>query len=450
MRFLSSSFVVAVVMAVSLWSGAARAQTTGPTVTGINGVVTRVEPDGSDASIKHPHPDGVLANAINFADCEADLRLRVSLGISAINSSYNLQAWVGTSDCTQLAARQTSTASCWRVSPGDSIAQRQPTQIDIRVQDILSQLNSSATKDPTRYIAGDEKACHNQTTSGATALSIYFFFVDGAFNATGGQTYGVSVDTVAGTVGTIKPAIGSNILYVDVPSTLDPDTKGFNVYCDPPTDPKADVAVTATDTTPATCDASSAAALVAADAADEAGADAGDVGDAATPDAGATDAGTADATTSADASCPTTVTPANNGDCKTSTVLVSGGGTTSVDEAGTSTVTGGVQKIIPGAYLCKQVDNTTTHIQIEGVGNGTHYNIAVAARDAVGNVGPLSNVVCATPGPIDDFWDDYSGAGGGAGGSCALEGAGMPAGTGALALGMLATAIASARRRRRS
>ena len=451
MRFLSSSFVVAAVMAVVLWSGAARAQS----VAGINGVATRYESDGTTlANIKHPHPTNIPDTSVNFADCEADLKIKVQLSVVGPFNNVNLQAWVGSTDCSVITARQTP-ATCWRVSPLISSAVN-PQVIDIRVQDILTQLNAT-TKDFTQVVVGSEADCHTQTSTGSTALSIYFFFANSQGQPVGTpQSVPINVDTLAAGVGTIKLEVGSGILYVNVPPTTDTDTKGWNVYCDPPKDPKADAAFEAsTTTTPATtCDSSTTPVTPSTDAATDDAATDGAATDGAVTDGAVTDASTATDSSTTTASCPDAGTGTSTAgsipaECHPSNVLASGGSTISVTEAGTQ-ATGGVQKIIPGAFLCGSVDVTSTRIQIEGVTNGTLYDIAVAARDAVGNVGPLSNVTCDTPGPIDDFWDDYNNAHGAAGGSCALEGAGMPAGTGALALGMMAAAIASARRRRRS
>ncbi|HEY2515596.1 MAG TPA: hypothetical protein VGI39_32230, partial [Polyangiaceae bacterium] len=71
MRFASAAALsLALVAALLATPGVARAQIapTGPSVTGILGVVQRLEFDGSSAddSNKNPHPNGVLINDINF------------------------------------------------------------------------------------------------------------------------------------------------------------------------------------------------------------------------------------------------------------------------------------------------------------------------------------------------------------------------------------------------
>ncbi len=85
--------------------------------------------------------------------------------------------------------------------------------------------------------------------------------------------------------------------------------------------------------------------------------------------------------------------------------------------------------------------------------DGFYYNLAVAAVDGVGNVGPLSNVLCGEPVPVADFWRLYYEAGGRAGGgfcAAAAEGVGVPAGTSGLGVLMAASIVAIIRKRRRS
>ncbi len=449
------------VLAFALGARPAQAQVTttgGPSVTGINGTVTRVEADGTALLSEHAHPDGVLVNAINFADCEANLKLRIQLAVSGLDSSsssYNLVAWAGSTDCTPLAARTPATATCWPVTSGP-IPKANPAPVDIRVQDILSQNGVSGKT--TTYSAGTETACHTQTTSGATAITLYFFFVDGNGNPTGtAQPYPVSADTVAGSVtGSITLSVGSTILYVNLPtSTIDQDVKGWNVYCDPPKGGENDATAPAPSipSNNGVCVDSGSTTTAADSSLDDAALDeAGSVVDSGAPDTSTpiVDSGpnACGIPVNDAAGLPSTATTAG---CNSSAVLVSGGGSSTTDEAGVTTTTGGVQKLIPGAYLCGQGDVTSSKITITGLRDGTKYNVAVAGRDAVGNVGPLSNVVCDSPTPVDDFWDAYKAAGGKAGGTfCALEGAGMPAGTAVFALSMVGVALTLARRRRRS
>jgi hypothetical protein len=59
---------------------------------------------------------------------------------------------------------------------------------------------------------------------------------------------------------------------------------------------------------------------------------------------------------------------------------------------------------------------------VKDLENNVTYAIAVAYRDQVGNVGKLSPVVCATPSPIEDFFENYEKSGGSAGGGfCSMS-----------------------------
>ena len=70
--------------------------------------------------------------------------------------------------------------------------------------------------------------------------------------------------------------------------------------------------------------------------------------------------------------------------------------------------------------------------------NGVQYAVGVAAVDALGNAGPLSNVACATPQEVDDFFETYRNAGGGAGGGfCALGARPAPGAAALLVVGLL-------------
>ena len=137
-----------------------------------------------------------------------------------------------------------------------------------------------------------------------------------------------------------------------------------------------------------------------------------------------------------------------------------------VDEAGFVIDSGSVEEgsggisTIPAQYALGQasgnVENATTvtgvsvgSYTIDGLTNGTTYNVVVAAVDGSGNVGPPSVQVCDSPAPIQDFWQEYSADGGGGSGFCALETVGA-GGTSLAGVACILAGAVIARRRRRS
>jgi MYXO-CTERM domain-containing protein len=62
-------------------------------------------------------------------------------------------------------------------------------------------------------------------------------------------------------------------------------------------------------------------------------------------------------------------------------------------------------------------------VTIKGLSNGVTYTMAVAAYDNVNNIGPLSELQCATPQETTTFFNEYCADGGhgcGGCGSCAV------------------------------
>lgn len=107
---------------------------------------------------------------------------------------------------------------------------------------------------------------------------------------------------------------------------------------------------------------------------------------------------------------------------------------------------------VPPSHLeCGNVTNSTaTEGHVKGLANGHAYSVAIAGVDSVGNVGPLSNVVCASPEPTDDFYQLYRDAGGTAGGGFCSIGQGPASSKGPLGLAavFVGTAIFFGIRRR--
>jgi hypothetical protein len=424
-----------------------------PSVNGIAGTVLRIEPNGANAddANQSPHPSGVPDTDINFADCEADLRYEFQLLVSDNDPSYDLNVWAGTADCSVLANRQSATAVCWPVIAPVQ-ATTNPTQLKVRMQDIVSQA-FEASHD-VNYGPATSNACQGQSTTGPTNLSLYFFYAqsDGTLSAGSVVNYPLTGGLLAaGVSGNISVGIGDTLLIVNVPPTSDPSVVQWNVYCDPPPSEASAVETVPVDA------ASNDGVCASQGGASDAALDSGD---------GSVHAGVDEAGGNAcgvalnDAQIP------SPGGCHASGILIPGGNGSYVDDAGETVTLGqaaaatddggaapsyGTMTLIPAKYVCASVSASSTEADVRGLKNGNYYNVAVAAVDALGNVGPLSNVECAEPVPVNDFWKNYYGAGGQAGGGfCSTQGVGAPAGTGGLGALVAAAIVAVVRRRTRA
>jgi hypothetical protein len=415
-----------------------------------------------------PRAQNLNPEGINFADCEQNLRMDFTLvlsGFSAIDDAL-VEVWAGTVDCTQPINRVLDEGvahPCWQVAepygPVTATASQTITK-SIYARDVLRY--EQPPSDPTALqtyspsfnsAAQGESACHVQPTDAAVPLGIYFVAVDSNGNTLGtAYEYSLTADLVAPpppSVSALQP--GDTLLTVDWTSPgSDPDITGFAVYSDPPS---------STSTTASGCGCGQAPGSAASSyVAQEAGAeDSGSVS--VCEDAG---------TTSLDGAAGTTkCSPVNQGGSSGSTgcasenleghSFVMGGTTTpAVADAGDAGDSGvalagaGISEINP-TYLAGEIDsNTATSQQLTGLTNGTKYKVGVASLDGSGNVGPLSPLVCGTAGAVNDFWQNYKDDGGSSGG-CALDAAGANLGVGSVfGLGLLASAAALVRRRRRS
>jgi MYXO-CTERM domain-containing protein len=72
--------------------------------------------------------------------------------------------------------------------------------------------------------------------------------------------------------------------------------------------------------------------------------------------------------------------------------------------------------------LCGSTGKGAGDGRATGLQNGVLYAVGVAAVDALGNRGKLSNVTCGTPEVVEDFFEIYRASGGkGGGGFCGLS-----------------------------
>ena len=220
------------------------------------GSVQRLEPNGSSAdnfTTGHPHAGGIPLNAINYEDCEADLRYQFVLSLSSVPSNAALVAWAGPDDCTAAAARDATTGTCWPLAAqplyqGDSSDDGGApiTTVTLSMRDIVSQAQRSTSGvSNVAYAPATIAACAQQTQTTQDNIAIYFFFVDGQGNALGvAQAYPVTADTRAATIGAdfnVQELLDSQLTVTITATPGSIDTVRYNVYCDPPLRPKRTV-----------------------------------------------------------------------------------------------------------------------------------------------------------------------------------------------------------------
>ncbi len=352
---------------------------------------------------------------ISKADCLANDQISFPLTVSNYGS-YQLEVWAGSAsdDCRTPEARRGTTAVCWQVWKG--VPTSTGLNVMVSTRDIVSR-NKPSEGGPTGPGSGTVEDCEwTEATTAPQEVALYFMFVDaGSEQQMGGAIWKTKFDLAGPTApGKVSAGIGDTLLVLDWSESTDTDKAGYRFYCDPIPGKEGEQTNVETFDLDASLDADLDAA---GDA--EAGGDAGD--DASTDAAadGATDAATeagADAATNTGSSCPTNVLVVN---------------TAPKEE-----------------YYCGSGSGTSG--KVSGLKNGVRYSVAVAAVDGVGNVGKLSNVTCATPSPVDDFFKVYRDAGGQAGGGfCTVTGGvGHGAGVAGLVLVGLAALGSTIRRRR--
>jgi MYXO-CTERM domain-containing protein len=416
-------------------------------------------PDGSSSG----HPNNVNATWISHQDCVNNINVVIPLTLAPPTggsfSGYQLQAWASSqADCTQPTNRGTTTGLCWQVYPSN-IQPNLSLTVPIRAQDLVRYLGTSTAGINPAYPNADSTACNQIQTSGAVPVNLQFIWFQGP---TAGNAASIPLNVEM--IGPAPPTNftvgqGDTLLILNWTPVNDPNTRGFSIFIDPL--PGQEFGQDGGQ-----------------DASQDTGAMAGDSGpqftlvcaDAGFTEGGVDDSGDAIAPQPIDGGCilenlnDSGSTQLPNGTCNSS-ILVTGvtststtstpaqtseGGVTS--EAGTTTVVTGTAP--SSAALAHKIidigDGTATHATIGGLVNGVQYTVAIAAVDNLADNGPLGTPHCTDPTPILDFWGQYRGAGGAAGGGfCALEGVGMPAGVSVFAMGMLGIAMAWIRRRRR-
>ena len=502
LRFSRTGLGVASVAAIVLVSGFANAQVT-PGSSGSSSTTTSTTPSSTavcSLSVTTPtvtapssqlvperfvngadlgtstRPFGEVQTGISYADCLADMVLQFRTIACGFTGGINLEAWASTqSDCTAKTDRGLGGvgAICWPVgaSVADLIQGDGPENFSIRVRDIVGPQNQSPS--PITYTRRGLEACSAQQSSLAVPININFVPVDsvGNYAGSGALQFHLGTDMVGPPAPTgVRIADGDTLFVVSWTPNVDTDTAAYDIVIDPP--PGQAVASGAV-TTVEDCPDVGAPSAPSSGAGDQDSSSDAETG--ADADSAAADATTDGSGTVADASCHSRNVAVGSGSCAVcSDPLLMGGTmvgtgttapttTTTVDEAGNDIdssvvgpTNGGVwtppaghvlsPNSTTGSTITGQTNSTYT---IKGLTNGTCYTVALAAVDNYGNVGPPSNQACDFPAPVTDFWKIYRGDGGQAGGYCALEAVGSPAGSTVAFAGAGSLVVATLRRRRK-
>jgi hypothetical protein len=362
---------IVVVLATFLWGATAAAQVSISQVT------------VGHPTTNAPNRTTQAQNYVSFADCEQK-QYRASFTIVG-PGTVNVYATEGSQDCSQTTTTTTTstnaggcfidTNGCCRIALNKSTAN--PIVLTGRdlVQALESPPASNSCVDPTNAEQG-----HTVTV---------FFIANGA--ATSSSSSGTTSNASAKwstTVDLVGPSVppgldmgaGDQMLILSLPNVADSDRQGYYVYCNPPIDgaggpPDAGASKSSSSSSSSSSGKSSDAGL--------GGSDGGTGGDAGTGGtAGVGGAG-------------------------------GGGGTTAMAECST-TIPGLTPGVPPPADAphCAALGPSVTSTPIGDAVNGVQYVVAVAAYDAVNNIGPLSYSLCQTPEPTNTFWKVYCEDGG--------------------------------------
>lgn len=130
---------------------------------------------------------------ISKSDCVADDSFTFKLSLAGF-AGLQLEVWAGNDDCTPIAARASTTATCWRVSE-PLVPSADSVEIVVRAQDIVAQHKPPQTGPGT----GTAADCEWKVGADAPVpVSLYFMFVDPASQANaGGYQWKTSFDLVA-------------------------------------------------------------------------------------------------------------------------------------------------------------------------------------------------------------------------------------------------------------
>ena len=345
-------------LASLFWTATAGAQVSlGPVVVG--------RPTPSDLA---PHRTTAAQPSISYLDCITSVRdFQRGYGVQfqvnvAGASTQSLQVWAAEGvDCTLGTNRTNASTGCFEIPAAAG------SGIKLYARDLIRAL-------PT---VTPSTCADSATVTTGHQLTLYFLLLPSTADPVPMGQY-ATWTTVVDLLGPVVPmgldlAAGDEFLVVNLPSTSDPDRQGYYVYCSPPIDDAGggylgDAAAVTNGSSPA----------------------------ASTSSSGTTAGGTDDA-------------GAGGGSGREGWTTSTGvGGSTASAACGDAIpgLTPGVSPP-PDAPVCATLNSGATSAPIWGAENGARYVVALAAYDAVNNIGPLTTSLCQTPEPTDTFFGVY-------------------------------------------
>ncbi|WP_156338682.1 hypothetical protein [Chondromyces crocatus] len=340
-------------------------------------------------------------NFISYDDCinSNDFEFVVEMG--GLEAGETLGIWVANEasiDCKLGTERSSATARCREIASFGSLLR--VTTVNLKAKDIVAKLFGN--QDP------DSCTADNTSNTEPRKANIYFLRYKGSEDVTAAKA-AVWSNTSVDVLGPLPPtdiqgSVGDERIVLEYKTqTNELDRRGFYFFCDDGRSAGA-TGTGGASSGGAGGDGGSGAASGAAGAGGDAGAGGaagagGSGGDGGTSSGSGGDGGTSGSGTNGSV-C------ADTGSC-TSSILVPG------------------QRVpddVPASFRCGSTVSRSS-AEAQPAVNGSCYRVFVASYDRLGNVGVLSEPVCVTPLPVDDFYKLYRAAGGQAGGGfCSMQG----------------------------
>jgi hypothetical protein len=389
-------------------------------------------------STKHPH-------WINYSDCADDVPLSFDVNLADYTNTLpsTIEVWIGTQDidCRTLMSR---TSGCAKVADfGTANATNGTIRVTIQSTAITTALGIEGCDDT------------EQSSGTPRQTKLYFMNMSGeSVDPVADSDVGLWEETYVDLVGPPPPSglqalVGEESLIVEFTKNDTSDLAGYYVYAEE------------VDTGDSGGGGGTSAKIggphdgVAGGSPGTGGAGSGSGGDGGmggtggsgssgtSGSAGTGGAGAAGGSGSGDASSSTSTTTTTS----TTTSSTSSGGS-AVDPCSGSALREGERPPTNSSYRKGSTSKDATKIEASDLSNKTTYALAIAGYDEVDNPGVLSEVVCGTPGDLDDFFEIYRRAGGKAGGGLCGVSLGAPRPAGLFAATGLAALLGLALRRR--